>query len=88
VCLALLFLAAAAFRDETAFFFRRARAGGSVFLETLETLETCPAPSPITAARRRERFISIQTKTSGSFRLEPNVILPRDSFPATEAWTF
>jgi hypothetical protein len=85
VCLALLFLAAAAFRDETAFFFRRARADGSVFLETLET---CPAPSPITAARRRERFISIQTKTSGSFRLEPNVILPRDSFPATEAWTF
>ena len=79
VCLALLFLAAAAFRDETAFFFRRARADGSVFLETLETLETCPAPSPITAARRRER---------GSFRLEPNVILPRDSFPATEAWTF
>ena len=90
VCLALLFLAAAAFRDETAlaFFFRRARAGGSGFLETLETLETCPAPSPITAARRRERFISIQTKTSGSFRLEPNVILPRDSFPATETWTF
>ena len=85
VCLALLFLAAAAFRDETAFFFRRAHADGSVFLETLET---CPAPSPITAARRRERFISIQTKTSGSFRLEPNVILPRDSFPATEAWTF
>jgi len=76
VCLvALLFLAAAASRDETAFFFRRARADGSVFLETLET---CPAPSPITAARRRERFI----------RLEPNVILPRDSFPATEAWTF
>ena len=77
VCLAaLLFLAAAAFRDETAFFFRRASDDGSVFLETLET---CPAPSPITAARRRER---------GSFRLEPNVILPRDSFPATEAWTF
>ena len=80
VCLAaLLFLAAAAFRDETAFFFRRARADGSVFLETLETLETCPAPSPITAARRRERSF---------VRLEPNVILPRDSFPATEAWTF
>lgn len=80
VCLvALLFLAAAASRDETAFFFRRARADGSVFLETLETLETCPAPSPITAARRRERSF---------VRLEPNVILPRDSFPATEAWTF
>lgn len=77
VCLAaLLFLAAAASRDETAFFFRRARADGSVFLETLET---CPAPSPITAARRRERSF---------VRLEPNVILPRDSFPATEAWTF
>ena len=77
VCLAaLLFLAAAASRDETAFFFRRAADDGSVFLETLET---CPAPSPITAARRRERSF---------VRLEPNVILPRDSFPATEAWTF
>ena len=75
LCLALLLLAAAAF------FSHHARADGSVILET------CPAPSPITAARARERFIS-ETKTSGPFRLEPNVILPRDSFPATEAWTF
>ena len=69
-CLALLFFFLAAV--SAAF-----RADGSVFLET------CPAPSPITAARTNEK-----TKTNGPFRLEPNVILPRDSFPATETWTF
>ena len=70
VCLALLFFFLATV--SAAF-----RADGSVILET------CPAPSPITAARTNEK-----TKTNGPFRLEPNVILPRDSFPATETWTF
>ena len=74
VCLALLYFF---FLAAVSAAFRRARADGSVILET------CPAPSPITAARTNEK-----TKTNGPFRLEPNVILPRDSFPATETWTF
>ena len=48
---------------------------GSLFLET------CPAPNPITATRAG-------SKPSGLPRVEPNVILPRESFPATETWTF
>ena len=48
---------------------------GSLFLET------CPAPNPITATRAG-------SKPSGLPRVEPNVILPRESFPATKTWTF
>ena len=72
-CLALLLLAAAA---RVSHEFLRGADGAADKL-----LETCPAPSPITAARLR-------SKTSGPLRVEPNVILPREAFPATGMWTF
>ena len=45
----------------------------------------CPAPSPITAARA---VPASRSGPRGPPRVEPNVILPRESFPATTSWTF
>jgi hypothetical protein len=45
----------------------------------------CPAPSPITAARAGP---ASRSGPRGPPQVEPNVILPRESFPATTSWTF
>jgi hypothetical protein len=45
----------------------------------------CPAPSPITAARAGP---ASRSGPRGPPQVEPNAILPRESFPATTSWTF